>query len=577
MSDMDAIRSLMAEIDSGGCSIFVGSGISIAYTDAKGKTYNGMPSAKNLVASLCRTRTYCTQDMSLIKACTIVSLREDRPSLIKFITEHIPAQFSNPLPAHFEIARLPVNAIITTNWDLLTEKALIESERPYHTIVRDSDIPLLKQGCIPIIKFHGTVDQPETIAATYSDIHDLFAKKPVIVSMLRTLFARGCVLFVGYSLDDDDFKYLFHGLQAELSTNMRDHYAVQLNPDTYSVEYWQSNRINVIDSDATGFLSKFNATISIGNNPVMSVSSDFYMKMTDIVFRSLLEAGTFPSASQVLDGALKVTLELLDIDADWPSSEIADKITDAFEMLIEMKPHYQALWQFKEVILPTLFAPRTASKDEAKQILRELISTREADKNKIGKIGAQEIYAGDKILIFAQSTRVQAVINYWLEDHRRDNASIEVIVCECRPKSITPFRDAMAYIGGINESEHLSLKIIPDSAVANLMAHGQINKVFFGAHSVIRESHDVRLINATGALMISRLAALNNVPVYVFTESAKIRQANGVSVPQTAEESIFTDPVVQDFKRTRRIDLFNPGFDEILSSQTPFTLITEGD
>lgn len=555
------------------CSIFIGSGVS------GGR--EGLPTAIDLVQILAKRKDYCEEGLSLVEACNRVVYREGVDGLRKFILEHIQPEFKTALPAHHAIAGLPFDAIITTNWDMLMEAALDACSKPYVRVINDKDITSGNRNAVPFVKLHGSVDGTETIIVTTSDYSLLHIKKPVTISMLRYLFSMGTVLFVGYSLKDEDVLRMYFELRHQLSGVMKDHYAIVLNPTASDIGFWESNGIKLINADATEFLTQLKENIKLANSP--KDASELYLTL-DIISRSLVATGTFPSASQVLDGALNAALDILKTQVKM--SEIAQKMHNAFDMLIEMKPHYQALRQFRADRVPNMFpleldpSNDVDAKERAKGEIEKLLKDREAAKLEIAKRGAKEIKSNDKILIFAQSTRVQAVIKTWLDNNADNDAYIELIVCECRPKSPTPFEDAISYIDGMPVSTRISYKVIPDNAVAALMAMCQINKVFFGAHSIIQEENDTILINALGSLMIATFAHQHGIPIYIFTESAKISSDNTEGMTPTAEEAIFPKraPHFQKLMEGRRIkdqDLINPGFDKIPRSKFLFTLITE--
>src|SRR5579859_5061732 len=181
----DSVSVLSEQLIEGRCVLFAGGGVSATYTDPQGNRFQGLPEGNELLEELRRTRTYVTSDMSLLQALTMKYIQEGRRGLLDFINVHVPTSFRDPLPAHIEMVKLPLSAIITTNWDVLIETALRDEKINFHAIVEDTDIPIFRPGSIPFVKFHGSIDRPDTIIATFNDMLDIFTKRPVLSSLMR--------------------------------------------------------------------------------------------------------------------------------------------------------------------------------------------------------------------------------------------------------------------------------------------------------------------------------------------------------------------------------------------------------
>lgn len=577
----DEVNALSEQIIQGRCVLFIGSGISASYTDPQGRMFPGLPTGHDLLQELRRSREYVTADMSLLEALTMKYIQEGRRSLLDFVNLQISDSVADPLPAHLEISKLPISAVISTNWDLLLESALRKERIGFHVIVLDSDIPIFRPRSIPLVKLHGSIDRPDTIVATFDDMLDLLAKRPVLTSLLRILCAQGTLLFLGYSLDDVDFKNLYRGLRRELKDFMPVAYAVQRRPSQQAVIFWASEGVRIIDEDATNFLQLLNATILHHTRASLRGAGKAEEWMADPFLRSLMRAGTLATESQVIDGALQQVIEML----EGPTSlnEITDQVSDAIAALVRFRPHYQGLRALQLVHLPTWFPPNTESKERAAQMICEFLAERENGKQSIAERGAKLINVGDKILLYSQSTRVLEVINRWLRQNRKQ-INIELFLCECRPKSRRSFEDAFAFAEAI-ASDSVPITFVPDAAIAHLMATSRVTKVFLGAHNLIEfPDGSMSMTNTTGSLIIAKLASQFGIPVYVFAEEAKIfapSQAEQLIATATshplAEEEIIEkqDVVFRDLSRSKNISVFNPGYDDIVSSDVPFILVTE--
>lgn len=102
--------------------------------------------------------------------------------------------------------------IYTTNYDHWLEKSFEERGKNCSKVVDVRDLPKLANSCPNVIKFHGDLAVPESMVLTETD----YAKRMSLESSLDIQFRsdilqRG-VLFLGYSLADQNLRYILHKL-----------------------------------------------------------------------------------------------------------------------------------------------------------------------------------------------------------------------------------------------------------------------------------------------------------------------------------------------------------------------------
>ena len=575
----DVVNTICEQILQGRCVLFLGSGVSATYTDPSGKKFTGYPTGSQLLTKLLNSRKYITEKMSLVDALTMKYLKEGRSGLLDFVNENISSTLPNLLPVHMEIAKLPLSAIITTNWDLLIEKAMQMFHVDYHVIVQDTDIPIFRPSSVPIVKFHGTIDRPDTIVATLNDYQDIFTKKPVVASLLRVLCAQGTVLFIGYSLDDTDFTTLYRGLKRELSEFMPISYAVQFDPSPSSLEYWQYQGLHIIKSDATDFLRTINTRLFLENVTALRGLGSVSEWHSTPFLRELLGVGSLPTESKVVDGILQQIIRILDTE---PALEkIKQALTRALQTLIKHRPNYQVLKHLEEEVFPSWFnSSRTTF--EIRQEATRLLSKRDKIKTEIIERGSAVIETGDRLLIYSQSTSVVNAVVYFLQTHPEENG-IELIVCERRHKSPNPVHDALSLADKLSGFD-VPIQVVPDASLAYLMDQGKVSRVLLGAHTIF-EWPNGRIIftNTTGTLMIVQLAAVYSIPVYVLAEEAKVASISQNTSTDQSKRFEITDeiplgnitPTLRDLMKSRGITYLNPGWDMISSDKVSFYLVTE--
>jgi hypothetical protein len=227
---------LIDEILKENCVLFLGAGIPLEA---------GMPSSEELV----RTLDYDPDKIPLTIAAQLFESKKGRSELYDRIKEKFEeaANFAKPERASYpfitSISQLN-SLIVTTNYDKLLEKAL-EKKTPL-TISRGADLPLMIGRPHVIVKLHGDIDQPDTLIITQGDYARLAARlhEPGgFGSFLATLLATRRVIFVGFSMADEDFRLV----REFIATRMIDDIGRSTLKPAYAVLPWEEEEIRVLE------------------------------------------------------------------------------------------------------------------------------------------------------------------------------------------------------------------------------------------------------------------------------------------------------------------------------------------
>lgn len=130
----------------------------------------------------------------------LIEKRLDGPQGLQEALRHIFTRHLYALP-HALFAALPVNEVVTTNYDQLFEAAWMALGRrpsvlPY-VIHRDADCWILKM--------HGCVSHPEDIVLTRQDQIGYGERHAALAGIVQALLITRHMLFAGFSLSDDNF------------------------------------------------------------------------------------------------------------------------------------------------------------------------------------------------------------------------------------------------------------------------------------------------------------------------------------------------------------------------------------
>jgi len=133
------------------------------------------------------------------------------------------------------LASLPSKEAVTTNFDELFETAARANDRTLAVLPSQpaSDGRWL-------LKLHGTVSKPETIVLTRSDFLEIPHTYGALIGLVQGLLLTRYMLFVGYSLSDEDFHELIYEVrQARGSAQGRGSAILTLFTDPLEQQLWE--------------------------------------------------------------------------------------------------------------------------------------------------------------------------------------------------------------------------------------------------------------------------------------------------------------------------------------------------
>jgi hypothetical protein len=155
---------------------------------------------------------------------------------------------------HRLIVDLDFPLIYTTNYDNWLEEAYTFYKRSYSKVINVGDLVGLRADATQIVKFHGDFSDDDSIVLTESSYFDrLDFESPLDVKLRADLLGRS-VLFIGYSLQDINIRYMLHKLHKQWSAtafnSLRPKSFVFLTrPNAVQERVLQSRGIHAIVSD----------------------------------------------------------------------------------------------------------------------------------------------------------------------------------------------------------------------------------------------------------------------------------------------------------------------------------------
>jgi NAD-dependent SIR2 family protein deacetylase len=121
-----------------------------------------------------------------------------------------------------------ITDVITTNWD-----DFFERECGFDAFTYDGDLAFWDAARRRVMKIHGSITNFGSIVATTKDYQQSFKRlnDGPLGAQLKSLISRKTVIYVGYSLSDDNYLKLMRNIAKMMGANVRQSYLIAPNID----------------------------------------------------------------------------------------------------------------------------------------------------------------------------------------------------------------------------------------------------------------------------------------------------------------------------------------------------------
>jgi len=171
-----------------------------------------------------------------------------RTKLIEKLSELLLISSAKPGVAHKSFCELPFELIVTTNFEFLLEKGYELNSIYCRPIVEEDQLSIsnLNQG-VSLLKLHGDLHHPKRLVVTEEDYDTFLERNPMASTFLANLLISNTALFIGYSLDDSDFRQIWQLIGERLGKLRRQAYTLRVNSSQHEIARFERRGVKVIN------------------------------------------------------------------------------------------------------------------------------------------------------------------------------------------------------------------------------------------------------------------------------------------------------------------------------------------
>lgn len=207
-------RRLARRAAQGELVLFLGAGVGMSA---------GLPSWSGLIEEIARDRCGIDEaereslkELSLLDRALVLEARLGGAALGHVVAEALRAKSRHYGLSHALLASLPVDEIVTTNYDQLFEHATAGADRKLSVLPYER----VKQRWL--LKMHGCVTRPDDIVLTRDHYLEYKNRREALAGIVQALLITRHMLFVGFSLNDDNFHQIIRAVKRALVRNPKD-------------------------------------------------------------------------------------------------------------------------------------------------------------------------------------------------------------------------------------------------------------------------------------------------------------------------------------------------------------------
>lgn len=226
------------------CLPFVGAGFSKNADIPKGKKMLDWDELGRAIANGIQDYKY----MNALDAISAYGHEYSRTNLVEKLSELLLISSAKAGKAHKAFCELQFDTICTTNFDFLLEQGYSLISKYCRPILDEDQLSIANASeAVTLLKVHGDLHHPNKLVVTEEDYDRFLAINPMLATFLANLLITRTPLFIGYSLDDTDFRQIWQLIKNRLGNLRRQAYVLKINVSPHEKARYERRGVKVIN------------------------------------------------------------------------------------------------------------------------------------------------------------------------------------------------------------------------------------------------------------------------------------------------------------------------------------------
>lgn len=171
-----------------------------------------------------------------------------RAHLIEKLSDILFIKDAQPGSAHKEFCTIPFDIVCTTNFDFLLERQYDLTPRYVYPVVDEEQLSInVGNAGTLLLKLHGDLRHPSRLVVSEGDYDGFLTRYPLLATYLSNQLITKTAMFVGYSLDDPDFRQIWHIVSSRLGRARRMAYTLAVNASNPDIARFERRGVKVIN------------------------------------------------------------------------------------------------------------------------------------------------------------------------------------------------------------------------------------------------------------------------------------------------------------------------------------------
>lgn len=167
---------------------------------------------------------------------------------IESLSEILLIRDAQPGSAHKEFCTIPFDIVCTTNFDFLLERQYDLTPRYVYPVVDEEQLSISTGSARTLLlKLHGDLRHPSRLVVTESDYDGFLSRFPLLATYLSNQLITKTAVFIGYSLEDPDFRQIWHVVTERLGRTRRQAYAIAVGARPTDIARYERRGVKVIN------------------------------------------------------------------------------------------------------------------------------------------------------------------------------------------------------------------------------------------------------------------------------------------------------------------------------------------